>query len=85
MVVAGTAAVVTVASWLAAITYDAGQLEVDSFVAGQRWAQLTMPSATECEIEMFRISGPKVNGMAWLDGCLASDAFASREDAPAAR
>jgi hypothetical protein len=74
LVIAGIAGLVTVASWGAAIGYDAGQREADSYLEGQRWAERTAPTAAECENEMFRISGPQVIGGAWLDGCLASPA-----------
>ncbi|MGH3794329.1 MAG: hypothetical protein ACRDSP_05520 [Pseudonocardiaceae bacterium] len=70
LVVAGVAALVTVVSWSAAISYDAGQREADSHSQGQLWAQLNQPTAAECKDEMLRISGPQISGVAWLDGCL---------------
>jgi hypothetical protein len=71
VVIAGIAALVTVAGWAAAISYDAGQREADSHSQGQLWAQINQPTAAECENEMLRISGPKVTGVPWLDGCLS--------------
>jgi hypothetical protein len=71
LVIAGIAVLVTVASWSAAIAYDAGQREADSRAQGRLWAQANQPTAAECEQEMFRINGPKINGVSWLDGCLA--------------
>jgi len=82
VVIAGIAVLVTVASWSAAIVYDAGQLEIDSYVEGQRWAEHHQPAALECEIEMFRISGPKLNGDAWLDGCLGGELGEVRNGRP---
>lgn len=62
---------VTAACWGASIAYDAGQRQADSYVEGQEWAELNQPSYTECETQMFRIMGPKVNGSSWLEGCMA--------------
>jgi len=74
--VIGVVALVTAASWTASIAYDAGQLEADSYAAGQRWAQQRWappnnPDPAVCEAEMLRIAGPKVVGGPWLAGCLA--------------
>lgn len=71
LLIGGVILLVTGASWAASIHYDAGRLEVDSYAEGQRWAQENQPSYTECEEQMFRVMGPKVNGSSWLDGCLA--------------
>lgn len=71
LLIGGVIVLVTAASWAASIAYDAGQLEVDSYAEGQRWAQENQPSVAECDAQMFRVMGPKVNGSAWMEGCLA--------------
>lgn len=67
--VVGVVALVTAASWSAAIAYDAGQREVQSYAEGQRWAQRTQATPAECEAEMYRITGPEIIGGSWLQGC----------------
>lgn len=68
----GVVALVTAASWTASIAYDAEQREIDSYSAGQRWAQRHQPDPVDCEAEMLRIAGPEVVGGSWMAGCLAS-------------
>lgn len=74
--IVGVVALVTAASWTASIVYDAQQREVDSYAAGQRWAQRSEPEPdpVACEAEMLRIAGPRIIGGSWLAGCLAPSA-----------
>lgn len=70
LIVAGVVMLVTAASWSASIAYDTGQREADSFTAGQQWAKQHQAGIADCDSEVLRISGPKIIGGAWLDGCL---------------
>jgi hypothetical protein len=72
LLIGGVVLFVTAASWAASLAYDAGQREVASYNAGQEWAQDNQPSYAECEEQMFRVMGPKVNGNSWLQGCVSS-------------